>query len=85
MCCVTVSVVQDKGVGFHILCLGAALIISHPILTQDLKPAEQAGESYSVSKKLPGLKNLGLWNMNRSCLLCNKTMNIYRHKSKIVV
>lgn len=61
MCVVSlqVSTVQDEGVGFHIFCLEAVLIIAHPILTQDLKPAEQAGKSYSVPK-LPGLKNMGV-------------------------
>lgn len=86
MCFVSlrVSIVQDKGAGFQILCLWAALIIVHSILTQDLKPSEQAGKTYSVPKKMPGLKNLGLWSVN-SCLLHNKTMNIYTHESKIVV
>lgn len=55
-----VSIVKDKAILLGFFLLEPALIVAHPIFTQEFKPAEKTEKNYGVSKRLPGLNNLGL-------------------------
>lgn len=67
-----------------ILYLEACINHYQPIFTQDLKPAEEIGKNYSVSKRLPELKNLGLQGWVKIAFSTVKTRISYGQKSEIV-